>query len=709
MTEKMETRMADMIPPGWMPLSLLSNRFNANLDALATRAADLANALRTLTPAEPYFVRTTSSRIDLAIGTGERFRVLPATLGAAAAPAIARHLCPNAVLTQPVLIAGDDQGWLWNQVCQYPTDIKRAPGHRSPVYLLTDNPEKFWVWLHLHDWQQLLADPRVRLFVGTGCADQLERSLLAESLVPRPGVSITIDPSVWTGDRKLAAILESVMQKHNVQLNRLAATDPVRGAGILERFGAGSPLRVMGITSRYTTYIQHSVRDWLAAFESLGHTTGLLIETADHQIPNNLATAAAVDRFRPDLIVAVDHTRKSLSGVPAHIPVVMWVQDRLANIYDPAAGESQGPLDFVLGYGRLELTQKFNYPPSRFMPAVMATNERRFTDTPRPAAELDRFRCDVSYVSHASASAEAIVARAKAKLPQQGARDLIDDLYGQMHAIYDAGGAVSSGDVMLAMIRQTLADRRQRVEEAGVFDLVAHQLNNAMFRHQALQWVAESGADLRLYGRGWEKHPTLAKFARGEADHVADLQAIYQASAINLQVTPFGAVHQRLLDGLAAGGFFLMRSVTADELELLRKAMWDWCVSRGIDNGRDMFVRRDAEWLAVAEKYAALGATDPRANPEAVFAELEECAFSGFTRTPETLFADAGAVTFSGREELIAKMGRFLKSPQERGVIASSMRERVLQTHTYRGITQRLVEFVRNDLSRTKQNERRAA
>ena len=704
----MEPMTAEKSPPGWMPLTLLSQRFNANAAALASRDRQLAEATGAFSPAEPYSMKVSADRIDLAVGTGESFRMLPAVLGAPAAPAVARKLCPTAKLAHPVLVAGDDQGWLWNEFYRMPTDAAWAPGYRTPIYLLLGSVERLWVMMHLQDWQTMLADARVRLFVGPDCLDRFEAALMSELTIPRPMSSITVDPALW-GGKTLQSILQSVVLKQFTQLNQLTMPDPVRAAAILDQFRTGRPLRILGVTSRYTTFIQHSMRDWLAAFESLGHTTRLLIETADHQIPNNLWTAELCHEFQPDLVVAIDHGRRTVTGIPPHVPVVMWVQDRLTNIYDVQTGTSQGPLDFVLGYGRLELTKNFNYPPSRFMPTMMATNDKRFTPAPRPSAELDRFRCDVSYVSHASASADSMFVTARDKMEQPQGRALFDDLYQQLRGIYDDGGAVSSGGVIVAMIRRTLENHRLKTEEAGLIELFTHRLNNAMFRHQALQWVADSGANLHLYGRGWEKHPTLAKCARGEADHAAELHAIYQASAINLQVTPFGAVHQRLLDGLAAGGFFLMRSVTADELELLRKRMWDWCVARRITTGGEMSRRADAAWAAAAGRYAELGAIDPRVDPETVYAEMQECALTGFTRTPQTLFADAGAVTFSTRDELLSRMSRFLKSPAERASTASAMRDRVVQAHTYHGITKRLVDFIRRDLQSNESVGRLAA
>src|SRR4029450_13855633 len=79
------------------------------------------------------------------------------------------------------------------------------------------------------------------------------------------------------------------------------------------------PLRILGITSRYTTFLQYSMRDWLSAFERLGPQTRLGTEQSDHEITGPVAFAEATADFQPDLVVCIDHFRKELGGLPANV------------------------------------------------------------------------------------------------------------------------------------------------------------------------------------------------------------------------------------------------------------------------------------------------------------------------------------------------------------------------------------------------------
>src|SRR5206468_3677435 len=189
----------------------------------------------------------------------------------------------------------------------------------------------------------------------------------ADRLTPWPRTSVTLDPTLWpagvsfgsmTGD--LAPALNAHYHRTTTHLKTLYANHPP--TALSDALAAGRPLRVMGITSRYTTYLQHSMRDWLAGFRALGHDTRLVIEQADHEVLTNLVYAETCADYRPDLVVMIDHCRGEMTGLTDAVPCVMWIQDHLPHIFSPAAGKAQGPLDYVLGFGRQECVDTFGYP-----------------------------------------------------------------------------------------------------------------------------------------------------------------------------------------------------------------------------------------------------------------------------------------------------------------------------------------------------------
>jgi hypothetical protein len=271
----------------------------------------------------------------------------------------------------------------------------------------------------------------------------------------------------------------------------------------------------------------------------------------------------------------------------------------------------------------------------------------------------------------------------------------LENIHDRLRAIYDAGDSVTEISALTAIINAALMETRLKGDPQSVLDLVSHRINNAFLRHQAIRWVAKTGVDLRLYGRGWEENPEFSRYARGIADNQQQLTLIYQASRVNLQVTPFGAAHQRLFEGLACGGFFLLRSVTIDAIDLLQREIWRWCWRCGIGSANEMVSAGNAsplfQWLRSG--LAALGA-DPLDDPEWLYAGLEEGALVGFSRTAATLWPQYPQVSFWSQTELETKLAHFLSAPDQRRAINASMRDRVLQWHTYTAISRRMLALI---------------
>jgi hypothetical protein len=193
-------------------------------------------------------------------------------------------------------------------------------------------------------------------------------------------------------------------------------------------------------------------------------------------------------------------------------------------------------------------------------------------DPANPAPPVQHASDDIVFVSNASHTLEAMVAQAVATYGQSGdSRDLVTECCRRMAAIYDAGGSLPTYGAVCAVLRASLKDLRLALPAAG-FDVLArwltHPFNDALYRQQALGWAAEAakqlGLKLALYGTGWEKHPRFAPFARGPVAYGEPLRQLTRESRINLQIVPYLCLHQRLLDGLMAGGFFLVRLHPAD-------------------------------------------------------------------------------------------------------------------------------------------------
>ena len=689
----------------WQPLEMLDARFRANLAALETQHPALAGRLRSLTLARPFFIAARGDAVFLGRPGEAGIEVLPDPVPAMAARRTATSLFPNDVVNRSIVVGGLGYGWLWDRIAKLPCRVETAVGHRPPIYLLAADIEQLWAVLHVMEWQQILADPRFLIFAGMDATRQLREALVANPMLPRPQLCLCIDAPLWQ-ETDFNALLESVVAATEqrlagirARLANLYAHTPVEG--LAERFRNGR-LRILGITSRYTTFLQHSTRDWLAALERLGHDVTLFIESHDHLVPGHSGFAQAVLDARPDLIVVIDHYRAELGYVPESVPCVMWVQDCLPNIYKDAAGAAQGPRDFCIGFGRLPLTLLHGYPAERFMACPIGINEERFQ--PAVLTDLDRARygCDVSYVSHASTPSDVLLREALTQSPDPSVARLVWDLHDRLVGDFEAGGVTHAEWQLKRKLDESVARTGVKPNakvEREILWLFNQQINNAIFRHQALKWVADLGVELKIYGKGWEKHPTLGRFACGPADTVRDVPKIYAASKVNLQITPHGAVHQRLLEGLVAGGFFLMRWTPGDQLGVAFRSLLDWCKSQGIRNESELRSVSNPQvqtWIAECDE---LRVDHAKGDDFRLYDRL-------FEGGEAELAARAGAVwpeeypqvSFRSAAELQSKLSRFLGDEQKRMRLASAMRGCIVENFTYASISKRMIQFIAADL-----------
>jgi hypothetical protein len=233
------------------------------------------------------------------------------------------------------------------------------------------------------------------------------------------------------------------------------------------------------------------------------------------------------------------------------------------------------------------------------MEATVGVDEVRFAPVRRESG--GRFACDVSFVSHASTPAVVLMTPQLAKAGSPEVRRLLTEMFDRLRAVYESGGMVYHRLSFGKMLNEASASAGLVLEAQSreeVIDLFSQQINNALFRHQALEWLAETDVDLHLYGKGWENHPRLKRYARGVADNQQQLTAIFQSSRINLQVTPHGAVHQRLFEGLASGGFFLIRHTPGELVENYYKPIWEWSQAQGISTDEELLARATPEVTA---------------------------------------------------------------------------------------------------------------
>jgi hypothetical protein len=587
------------------------------------------------------------------------------------------------------------------------------------IYVVEPDVELFGVAMYLAESVQSWCDERVEVFVGPGAFDALvdhfethqNRTLPQYVLTGRTEPHAACDQAL---DRLRAMDEARTLESQQVRAALETEYDALPPEHWHRRYTDGSPLRVLGLTSRFTTYLQYSMRDSKAAFERLGHEFELLIEDDDHELRSAGANVEAIARLKPDLIIIIDHLRAEYPDtIPNNVPYVCWIQDQLPNLTNKAAGRSMRPLDFYIAPELEQFVQRYDYPADQGLARTMATDDTFFSPDPMPEEMLGPCRCDFSFVSSQSKQPRIFHEKLVRSLGRSasGAR-LIEYLFEAITRSNAEDPRTAGVHSAIALLKRAKRDIGIAGASPEIEDAIArqyiHPLRELIYRQTALEWVADycdqTGRTLHIYGNGWSDHPRFARYARGFAENGEQLRAIYQASRINLQITSFGAVHQRLLDGLAAGGFFLIRYCPTDVIHEPVKRFLSLAAKHDIQPDSDYRVEDFPEvakiWRTIRELHGDRCRGPSFRITEAELTRLRGLADSGYRSVAGAVFERYGEVSFANAEEFVRLADRYLNDESACRETVLSMRRAVVDRFTYTALVTDVLAFLQDRLGR---------
>ncbi len=443
-----------------------------------------------------------------------------------------------------------------------------------PMFLVDEDLAHLAAWLHVKDQSKLLGDDRVWVFCGPKSLELLERCLTEEEDLGVAPACVITPPGFKSLKDELMALQERVLRRRRDTFQRILEQLEKRYAQRdyaywQRRLQARGP--IMAMTSRATTMLQYSTRDIGHAFEELGYEFHLLIESADHRQLTNLQIAKKILQVDPILFVMLDHLRYEQNGLIHSIPALTWIQDPLPNILCERAGASIGALDFVCGYYRDRCVKEFGYPELQFIVAPFPVSTRTFHDGLVPGLDRNKLECDVVYVGHMQATVSSHYQQWQSKNPP-ALRPVLDVIYQRVQEVLERGEHINEPAPFLRHILDELGvSLEDQVFESMAY-WYAHRLFDLGFRQQTLKWVGDwaerMGRCFKIYGKNWQNHPELAKYAAGPIEHGEPLRRVYRSARLVLQTIPGGFLHQRTHEALASGSLVVVRYSPSDFFKL---------------------------------------------------------------------------------------------------------------------------------------------
>ncbi|NJL31907.1 MAG: hypothetical protein HC898_09890, partial [Phycisphaerales bacterium] len=310
--------------------------------------------------------------------------------------------------------------------------------------------------------------------------------------------------------------------------------------------------RVMFITSRLTTVLQFANLDCQRAFEAMGWATRLLMEPSAYEDTSPAYLLQQIDDFKPDVLFMIDSLRFHASCVfPPQVLHVCWVQDDLPRLINTEAGQSIGERDFVALPAGPWYCKRFDYP------AGQCIFLDKLTHVQSKPVKWVQDGDDLVFVTNAGKPAPTLVREIMDEYRQAVpmVRQLIERVTTDMIRLYDRGNHLHSPVQIRQLIQEEQHKQGWAFNQASAMDqlvtILVSRFNNALYRQQVVRWLMDIASrhhlKLSLYGSGWSENPEFAAHARGTVAYGADLEELTRRSKINMQVVPFGCMHQRLL------------------------------------------------------------------------------------------------------------------------------------------------------------------
>ena len=507
--------------------------------------------------------------------------------------------------------------------------------------------------------------------------------------------------------------------------SRAASRDRAYWSSRFNEIASGSPARVLIVTTRYSSYMQHASKDLGSSLQQLGHEVHVLEEPDEHTMLTPQLAVEAQHRIDPDIVISTNYPRPLRDAYfPPGAVNVSWIQDAMAHLFDELPAPPS-EYDFVAGYVYKDAPAIESYPESRRMPSPLPVSEHKFHPTPVSESMRDSNACDIAYISHQSQPVEDLHREYLEFWPAHHHHhlELVRDELRQATQRW--------GSEIVNLNQRTFCrefDRlRSRTDDPQLTLKLWHQyaqpMLERMLRHRTLKWAAEIATkhslDFRLYGRGWDRHPTLSRHAYGELPHDEQLRASYQCAKVQLHASPLGVGHQRQYECALSGGLMLsLRSWS----EFLRE---NWLsVNEYVDSGTEpdatlvadrspCFSLRNHPRLSslLAEREAfpipprgwdhtrhdGVFVPDPSRPVNQTSAHAQE--------RPLQMLADPFMMTFSTPEELEERILRACGDPEWRDRLSTETRQRVIDHMSMGQFAEKLLRFLCTEISCPSQAE----
>ncbi len=327
-------------------------------------------------------------------------------------------------------------------------------------------------------------------------------------------------------------------------------------------------IRVMFISTRYSTFVGKSAKSLAKGFLRLGCRVLILSEKKNHGY-GHLSTSIenAIIRFKPDLIIAINSFRdtlfasSTLTAATQNIPFATWLHDTPVTLI--AVSSNIFPMDFLFTHSEnykellISTNKNFSNVQMHLLNAFLSGN--RVIQNKSVQKEYD-----LGYIAHLNISRE-IKRWYQSKAPESDYEMLIHEaLPLMMNMDEDRLLSICSTEIsndpfvdeFLIFINNKISTP---FDKKFVLQAVRFKVAHFLLKLKPVIYLIESGyTSLVLGGNGWDFIEKCRPFAIGSVDTLEDMNQLISKTRINLSLSPETSIHSRVSEVGGNGSFVLV-------------------------------------------------------------------------------------------------------------------------------------------------------
>lgn len=499
---------------------------------------------------------------------------------------------------------------------------------RNALYLYYENQEEFENYLQVLNLSDITEDDRTVFLFGKEETCEWFNNLMYEL------------PSFVFGNlehnKEVIKIINEL--KNNRKLDFKENYDKVVSyyvklgkTGIIERINSEMP-KVYIPTGRFTTALQYHARDCKVVLEELECEVLLSIEKNDLQIYNVFQRMTDLAEFLPDLILSIDHLREEID--PKELVHVTWIQDPLPRIMNYEAPKKLTSMDVILNaFFSSEDLINFGYPVQKMIAGPIGVNDRIYYERDIEPEFYKKYKADIIAFSNTGDHEKGFSDFCKQIKPlidqNYQIKEVFYKLYQKIYKNAYNGVNVYSKVQYKELIHKEMVKNKWSIDSdktGQIAEMFRHSVGYRILRSVPLEWLAESGYDLKIYGDEWVNHKKLKKYAMGRAENGEVLSKIINCSKIVVGTNQSITTHPRVGEAYLSGSLYIGSEVPKE---------YDYA-------DIEIFLKKNEEILLYKNKKELFNLIDLYLNNDILRLEVIENANSAIKRklTHKALMAD---------------------------------------------------------------------